>query len=597
MANGTFSGVTSNRLTQVRISWSAQKDDKTNTSRVTASLQLYKTCAYASRTYGTGSWTLKIGENTASQNVSVSLYEDAGWVTVMNHEAVIPHDAGGTKSITISASGGISGTTLSSISCSRTVALDAIDRKSAIRLAGTMVYAGDTLSFDIEAIDASFTHTVTFSIGDYTQTLSMETAHSGTFTVPRLWCCALPCATSGQGLCRLETYAGTVCIGKVQTAFTLLVPEDILPALSDVEITEAEQASLFIQNKSRADFHFENAAGVLGSSIQAYVVKGVLTSTEPVCAGPVLSTAGNVTYQFYVIDTRGRQSDVIEKTIFVHAYAKPTLYARAYRCDENGQSDNDGAYLLVQADFSCSVLDGSNTVVCEAFYQTEGIQSGVVTLQSGQSRILGGIDPARSWEVILTAKDSLGAAVTYTLDIAPSFRLINANAAVGGIAFGRMSSKKALQCALDAEFDKNLQIGGKLQLSHEAFRSLALTLMPVGYIYVSRNDTDPSLLFGGSWQRICDVFPLAAGDLFAAGETGGSVDHTLTTEELPAHTHTYESVPLTFSVRDESGSDAIDPGSSGSVARISYTTAPCGGGTAHNNMPPYLALYMWERTA
>ena len=129
---------------------------------------------------------------------------------------------------------------------------------------------------------------------------------------------------------------------------------------------------------------------------------------------------------------------------------------------------------------------------------------------------------------------------------------------------------------------------------------------PIGSIYISVNNTNPQLLFGGTWQRIKDTFLLACGDVHDSGETGGEEAHTLTVNELPEHTHDLE-----YSVDDGVTWDDAVLGRSGAVsnpanlgcsdvadsasvyaARIKAT----GGGEAHNNMPPYLSVYMWKRT-
>lgn len=60
---------------------------------------------------------------------------------------------------------------------------------------------------------------------------------------------------------------------------------------------------------------------------------------------------------------------------------------------------------------------------------------------------------------------------------------------------------------------------------------------PVGSIYMSVNSTDPGTLFGGTWQRLKDRFLLGAGDTYMAGSQGGEASHTLTENEMPAHSH------------------------------------------------------------
>lgn len=69
-------------------------------------------------------------------------------------------------------------------------------------------------------------------------------------------------------------------------------------------------------------------------------------------------------------------------------------------------------------------------------------------------------------------------------------------------------------------------------------KNLLLDAHPVGSLYWSSNATDPTSLFGGSWERIKDKFILAAGDSYSRGSTGGEAVHTLSVSEMPSHTHT-----------------------------------------------------------
>lgn len=68
-------------------------------------------------------------------------------------------------------------------------------------------------------------------------------------------------------------------------------------------------------------------------------------------------------------------------------------------------------------------------------------------------------------------------------------------------------------------------------------KSVKLLSWPVGSIYISSKPTDPHELFGGTWKPIQDTFLWCAGPKHAAGTTGGEETHTLTIEEMPAHTH------------------------------------------------------------
>lgn len=136
-----------------------------------------------------------------------------------------------------------------------------------------------------------------------------------------------------------------------------------------------------------------------------------------------------------------------------------------------------------------------------------------------------------------------------------------------------------------------------------AINAAKLAMYPIGSIYMSIESTDPSTFIGGTWERIQDTFLLAAGTNFAAGSSGGEVEHTLTTNEMPEHTHTHK--VWVFNGSSFSGGNRYGFGYSaaGSLANgsssgeIQHYNLDAGGSQAHNNMPPYLSVYIWKRTA
>lgn len=140
----------------------------------------------------------------------------------------------------------------------------------------------------------------------------------------------------------------------------------------------------------------------------------------------------------------------------------------------------------------------------------------------------------------------------------------------------------------------------------------ALDVYPVGAIYMSVSDVEPSTLFGGEWERIKDKFILSSGDTYSSGDEGGEATHTLTTAEIPSHNH----APITANYKFlESNANIAVNGTSrnfpstGSSNHFVYSTATnaeiieeattkaTGGGGSHNNMPPYLTVNVWKRTA
>lgn len=137
-------------------------------------------------------------------------------------------------------------------------------------------------------------------------------------------------------------------------------------------------------------------------------------------------------------------------------------------------------------------------------------------------------------------------------------------------------------------------------------------IYPVGSIYMSIASTNPSTLFGGTWVQIKDTFLLACGDTYADSTTGGEASHTLSSNEMPSHYHRHNpsdssAVGVTFKAgtgnhtyrigSNTTGQYVFSAGSSSALEFATTVTSSTGGGAAHNNMPPYMTVYMWKRTA
>lgn len=130
----------------------------------------------------------------------------------------------------------------------------------------------------------------------------------------------------------------------------------------------------------------------------------------------------------------------------------------------------------------------------------------------------------------------------------------------------------------------------------DKIKNIADVIYPVGAIYMSVNNTSPSVLFGGVWEQIEDRFLLASGSNYSAGSTGGEATHTLTVSEIPSHRHSRRTQPQGFAEQDKTKSEIISP-ASGSAKAVTKYSDYTGGGGSHNNMPPYLTVYMWKRVS
>lgn len=151
-----------------------------------------------------------------------------------------------------------------------------------------------------------------------------------------------------------------------------------------------------------------------------------------------------------------------------------------------------------------------------------------------------------------------------------------------------------------------------------------LQFWPVGSIYMSTNDIDPGNIFGGAWKKIENRFLLGSG-FRNSGAIGGSESHTLSLGEMPSHAHTRGTMEIEGQAGVDRGAGLLgneDDNFYGPFYRGSATTYQAdttknagyrlgfraskswsgetsyqGGNQAHNNMPPYLVVNIWERTA
>jgi hypothetical protein len=121
---------------------------------------------------------------------------------------------------------------------------------------------------------------------------------------------------------------------------------------------------------------------------------------------------------------------------------------------------------------------------------------------------------------------------------------------------------------------------------------------PVNSVFISVVSTNPATLLGyGTWVAFGEGRMLIGVDgTYTNGSTGGASTHTLTTAEMPAHTHSMNGRNYNISLHDIAGT-VLEPYNTSHGSAQTPTTNSTGGDQPHNNMPPYLATYMWKRTA
>lgn len=123
-----------------------------------------------------------------------------------------------------------------------------------------------------------------------------------------------------------------------------------------------------------------------------------------------------------------------------------------------------------------------------------------------------------------------------------------------------------------------------------------LKAFPVGSVVMNTTGTNPSTYIGGNWVRtMVNRFPIGAGSSYSADSTGGSTTHTLTVDEMPTHRHSLGTVKVTSS--NTGNNTTVSAGNGSGSTPLSKDTSEVGGGQSFSIMPPYQAVYFWERTS
>lgn len=526
----------------------------------------------------------------------------------------VSHNADGSKTLTVSAFSGQvwkdSGY-LTATAAAQSFQLAAIPRATEpVMGAATM---GEAVRISLPRASSAFTHTLSYAFGAASGVIAENAGTEVQWTVPESLAAEIPDSPSGTGTLTCKTYNGGTLVGTKTVTFTAAVPQSMKPALTngwatvsyDNSGTKASGIAAWVQGYSKAKAVFDSTkiACKQGASIAKYAVTylGKTVEESPYRTETISTTSATV--RCTVTDSRGLTAweDV---TVTPESYAPPMLVGAAlYRADGEGTAADSGTHIAGLATAKFSSIGGRNTATIKGYWKSVGGSYGEgVTLPSGAvGLITGGTEIAadRSYTAKIVVTDSLGNSAEFEENIPTEKVTFHLKEGGKGAAFGKAAEQdELLDVAWDARFRENVQVDGALQVGG---KSLLDMVYPVGSIYLSVSGTDPQTLFGGTWVRLEDVFLLAAGAKHAAGSTGGEESHILTEDEIAPHKHAMAYGPESsgaatgFSYGIAAGSATNSAGGRGYASNLGTFSA--GGGQPHNNMPPYLAVYTWKRTA
>lgn len=551
-------------------------------------------------------WTVVVNgtEYTGKTNLGIENYSTK---TLASGSQTITHNADGSKSFAYSFKQTFnitfSGNYISTLTGTGTGVLDTIPRASQPSCitwpehTQNVGYFGDTISIHMNRNADVFTHTVRYAFGSKSGTcINAETGEAATgittgfkWKIPESFMDLLPAVTYGSGTIYVDTYNGSTKVGTKYCGFTATVPASVKPSctftLEDITGIDDIYGSP-VQGLSQIKITVTPKTAY-SSPIASYQITadGVKYSTASATTG-LLRNAGTSTVKATVTDKRGRSGSV-EYDMNVQEYTAPVVTELSVRrCDEDGTENDQGEYVKATLSAAVSSMGDKNTALYYLSYKksTDTTYTTVTLADIANTYSVSGYDyifaadGGSSYDVEVTATDRHGSASRST-SASTAFTLMHWHTDGTGMGLGKLSEKSnTLEVALDAEF------------SGKVYGTIFDAIYPVGSIYLAYNHIDPGTLFGGTWERLENAFLWSVDSSGTIGQTGGESTHTLTIDEIPRHSHG----PVYSHYVD---ADKTTAWLSSGGTNMAYGPLHTGGGEAHNNMPPYIQISAWRRTA
>lgn len=596
MANSGSKSVTVTSWDTLKFSWEEKSQSiENNTTTISWKMELI------AGTYGrfdassVCDWSVVVNGTSYSGKVNVGIANNAT-KTLASGTTTIAHNADGSKTFSFSFSqyfgiqfgedwvGTVSGTGSGT--------LDTIARASQPSCitwpehTQNVGYFGDEISIHMNRKSANFTHTVRYQFGSKSGTIATGVETGTTWVIPNSLMDLIPSSVSGSGTIYVDTYNGSTKVGTKYCGFTAKVRDSVKPtcsftledimAIDDIYGSPVKGLSKI---KVTVTANTAYSSPIASCSITANGVKysGLTATTD------FLRTSGASRVTATVTDKRGRSGSA-SYDMNVQDYFAPNISALAvHRCDADGTENDQGEFIKVTFSATVSAMGNKNTATYKVYTKKSSEASyiglGILELLNNYSvtnySYIIAADSNSSYDVKVEVKDKHNTA-TRSTSASTAFTLMNFNPQGNGIGIGQVCEKEnTLQIALDVE------IGGK---------TIVDMIYPVGSIYLAYNHTNPGTLFPGTtWTRIYGAFPWFTDANGAIGLTGGERTVTLTVDNLPAHNHggTYTNA----------GTARTHAWLASGGSAMGYDTVNTGGGEAHNNMPPYIQISAWRRTA
>lgn len=512
---GTYyakSGTSSPSSNDYQARWSLSYEQDIANKRTTVYVQPYLRVSATGGADGSISATINTTINGSSKSQTINFdnaFYTSGTRTKYGstHSFVINHGSDGTASCRFSGNmvsgiyvGSTNIYTAPTRTASHTWTLPTINVASGISnntSAGSRIDFGQPITFTITRPNDTVTHTLTYVENNQTITIGTGLGTSATYTFPTSYINNIPSSPEKDYIVTCVSSNGTVST----TTVHLKVPDSYKPSVA-LSVTDGNSITrgwgIWVQNRSVLNFSLTPTLSA-GSPIKTYYTN--INETiyyEQSKTLDKFNYSGTVNIVSNVTDNRNRTSANQTKTLTVYPYSNPTfIKCEVVRCDSTGKEDNNGTYGKIKCSYSISPCNNKNA---KTLVVTYGETSKTITLSaysandktSGSTYDFSGLSGSANHTFTFKLTDSF-TTTEQNYVMSPSFVLISYYKGGKGITFGQIATEDGFHCYLDAKFHNELLDKNNNEI---------VGAYPVGSIYRSTNNTNPSSLLGGTWVSV-----------------------------------------------------------------------------------------------
>lgn len=552
-----------------------------NTSQVEWWVGIRSNTAYHNHYGLSETYVVNINGTVVHNAVHTPTVNGGATVWVASGTTTVSHNADGSKSISVSASfnNADRDTYLPTTgSCSGSLKLTTIPRATTPSIDKPSLDCGGVIKISGTSASSNFSHKVyvtwngtKIQIGTIA---SGTTSPSFSYTIPTDWEKNIPDSTSGIATFTLETISGSTSVGSKSVNATIKVRSSIVPTIGTVDISDTNSICAgigqYVQNQSKLKFTIATS-GNQGSTITSVSTEfNGQTYSGSTFTTQAIQNSGTLSYTITVTDSRGRTATK-SGSVSVTAYNPPSLTNVSAKRANSGYAvdESSGTYALLHFKVGFTSLSNKNVTSFYIQYRTSGASSWTkinlwannYTLEQDYKAGNLFTSTTSTYEIAFGVKDKFMSDYSWQIvTVTPTYTLINFGKDGKSLTFFGQDGNNANRLTVEGDLVSNkykfssvientssthvlVENGNEIQYRdwNKLVNSIKSAMYPVGAVYITYNNTNPSTFLGGTWEQFGQGRTLigegtgndgSTSMSFTANSTGGLYNHSMVRDDI-----------------------------------------------------------------